>query len=495
MAVPRDSNYTPDATDYDSPAIESISYSEMRQDVVIAQDCYVGTRAVIEKDTTYLKRFGAESDADYNARLSASKFWNAFRRSVNGLVGLKFRKPLKISDDVPGQIKELLKNADLQGAHIDVFAKERDTQGMIDGHSFIYVDMPQAVMADNPDATREDERATPRRPYFVPVNKLQVISWFHEQVNGVDVLQQVVIWECIKERAGRFGEVKVDQYRVLEPGKWEIWRKGEKDEWYLYEEGVTSLSYIPLVPFYAMQTGYFESTPPLLDVAHENIRHFNLQSGLDRILDLCNVPTPVLKGRPNPEAALIVGNGVIDVPVDGDAKFLEPTGNAIATTQNEIDRCKTNIASLGLLLLSGQPTVTKTATETNVQHIAETSELGAIARNLQDCLNRCKAIMCDYLGIDDAGTIEVNRDFIQLALTAQEVLAVSTLEEKKQISLETFWAILEQGEWLPDGFNKDDERAAVDMEKEKAASLTGTMLDTFSRGLDAGVSGNSAVVS
>lgn len=485
--------YNP-ATDVNSPAYVCASYQEMMLDVELVNDCYVGTRAVNKKEQEYLPMYGAESDGDYAARLKASKFWNAFRRTVNGLVGLIFRKNPVLQDDVPAIIAEHLENVDLQGTHFDVFSKERCTKGMTDGHSFIFVDMPQPVTEENPAATREDE--TGIRPKWVGVNKNQIINFSTENIRGVETLTQVVIWERVKERRGRFGEEIITQYRVLEPGRWEIWRQGKEGEKFeLYDEGEfrrisgaesEPLPYIPLVPFYAMQTGFFESTPPLLDVAHENLRHYRLQSSLDRVLDLCNIPTPVLKGRPNPDEPLIVGATVIDVPENGDAKFLEPTGAAIECTQNEIDRCKVNIASLGLLLLSGQPKVAKTATETVAEDTAEKSELAAITRRFQDCVEQCAAIHADYLGLPTGGSIKMNRDFVRMVLEAQRWQRLQDDVAGGRLTLETYWQILENHEELPEDFDAKKEKAVLDAEKDENASLTNRMFNQFDRGVDAG---------
>jgi hypothetical protein len=448
-----------------SPAFECSAYQKQSADLVIVNDCYEGTSTIRARGETYLRKFGAEDARDYQVRLNSSKFWNAFRRTVHGLVGLIFRKNPVVQDNPPDEVKAQIENIDLQGMHLDVFAKERCLRGMIDGHSFIYVDMEQSVLETNPNATLAEEKAANLRPYWVAVNKSQVRNWRTAKVNGVEMPTQVTIRECLMEDDGDFGEKEIIQYRVLRPGAWLIYRQmGENKEWAIYKQGKTSLTYIPLVPFYALQTGFYQSTPPLLDVAHENLRHYNLQSGLDRILDLCNVPTPLLKGRPSNQVGtpIALGANVIDVSTDGDGKFLEPTGAAIEKTQNEIDRCKANIASLGLLLLSSQPKVTKTATETTVEYTAETAELSAIARNLQDCLERCFVINADYMRTKKSWSVKVNKDFVKLGIDPQAWQRLQDDRKNNEITLETYWKILESAEMLPDDFEAKKEKAALD---------------------------------
>lgn len=467
-----------------SPAFECAAYQKQVSDVVLVNDCYEGTSAVAAKGETYLRKFGAEDRLDYDVRLKASKFWNAYRRTVHGLVGLIFRKNPVVQDDPPDEVKKQIEDVDLQGTHLDVFAKERCLRGMIDGHSFIYVDMGRNTVAGQPDANLAKEKALNLRPYWVAVDKNQVRNWRVGKVNGVEMPTQVTIRECLLEPDGEFGEKEIVQYRVLRPGAWFIYRQvGESKEWGVVDSGITPLSYIPLVPFYALQTGFYQSTPPLLDVAHENYRHYNLQSGLDRILDLCNVPTVVAKGRPDTNKPLVVGAGVMDISSDGDLFFLEPTGAAIETTQNEIDRCKANIASLGLLLLSSQPKVTKTATETTVEYTAETAELGMIARNLQDCLERCFAINADYMKTTKSWSVKVNKDFVKLGIDPQSWQRLQDDVVNGRLTLDTYWKILEGAEIPPDDFNRAKEKDVLDLEREAAASLTDRMLNQFERGI------------
>jgi hypothetical protein len=465
------------ASNINSPDFVCAAYTEQAADIVIVQDCYKGTSAISVKGKTYLRQYSAEDQRDFDIRLRSSKFWNAFRRTVHGLVGLIFRKNPIIQQDAPDEIKNQMQDVDMQGTHLDVFAKERCLRGMIDGHSFIYVDMEKSVLAENPNATLAEEKAMNLRPYWVKVDKEQVKNWRTAKVNGIEKLTQVTISECLMEPDGDFGEKRVTQYRVLRPGEWLIYRQnGESKEWGIYDRGTTSLDYIPLVPFYALQTGYFCSTPPLLDVAHENLRHFNLQSGLDRAIDTCNMPTPILKGRPeNRVGTPLALGGVIDIPQDGDAKYLEPTGNAIPGTQNEIDRCKANIASLGLLLLSSQPKVTKTATETTVEYTAETSELSAIARNLQDCLERCLIINADYMRRPGSWTLKVNKDFVKLGIDPQMIQRLQDDVANDRLTIESYFKILEGAEVYYDGFDAQKEKATLDKQKREKSATFGSL--------------------
>lgn len=500
------------------PSFESACYQRQMTDVTISRDCYAGTRAIRDKARTYLPQAPAEFEADYKSRLAAAVFWNAFRRTVQGHAGMVFRKDIKLCDDVPPAIAGVeevedeatdqvitprvpghVENIDLQGTHLDVFAKETFIDALLDGHTHVLVEMPPKPVGE---VTLADQQAIGRRPYWVHVKKEQVINSRKETVNGRVKLTQVTIRECLMEADGEYGEKEVKQYRVLRPGSFEVWRKDETKpvdaQWILVEAGLVTdpsgnpLTEIPLATIYANKTGFLESDPPLMAVAHENLRHYRMQSDLDHVQHLCNVPLRVIIGRSSSdEPVKISADTIIDLPVGADMKYVEPSGVGINSTQAEIDRCKANIAALGLAALASKPQVKQTATESVLDYEAETSELSSMARALQDGLEAALDFHAQFLGLKDGGSVEVNSDFARVRLTAQELTALSTLVEKRQLTVETLWDILERGEVLPDDFDSDEEAMKLGINAQQAQNiltLTNAGANIVGAGVAAGMS-------
>jgi len=473
-----------------NPSYECAAYSRQMPDWQIVNDCYRGTRAIRARGKDYLPQEPAESPRAYEIRLCRAIFWNAFRRTIQGLVGMKFRQNPKIEKDVPPEIVKHLENIDLQGNHFDVFSKRVDVAATIDGHTFILVEMPPKLTG-NP--TLADERASGRRPYWVHYCKNQIPNWRTENRNGKTVLTRVTIRETVCEPDGEYGEKEVTQYRVLTPGAWAVYRKSESDAGVYVEvdSGDTSLDEIPLVAIYTNRTGFFESDPPMLGVALENLREYRLQSDLDHILHVANVPILVRVGASDPNKPLEVGpNSVADVPLDGDLKYVEHKGEAIGKAQEEIVKAKENIAALGLATLADKPQVQQTATESVLDYESETSELSSMARGLEDGLEQALMYHAMYLGLPDGGGVEVNKDFGRVKLTPQDIQAYSVMVGSGQLSVETLWAILARADSLPDGFDADEEkkriadplkaiqieRAKLGLEADKQA-MTGNPID------------------
>jgi hypothetical protein len=101
--------------------------------------------------------------------------------------------------------------------------------------------------------TVADEQKAGIRPYFVHVAHDAILGWKTERVGGKLRLTQLRILESIEEPDGHFAVKTVEQVRVLEPGKWSLWRKAKADDndsWATVKDGTTTIPVIPFVPIY-----------------------------------------------------------------------------------------------------------------------------------------------------------------------------------------------------------------------------------------------------
>lgn len=471
----------------DNPSYQCPAYVAMSPDWELMNDAFIGTRAIRAKGEKYLPKSPAEHKDDYAARLAQAVFWNATKRTGEGLTGMVTRKPPVFADDVPPQIKEDAENIDNAGSHFDVFTKRTFKTALIDGHGFILVDMPPPVTAEKENATAADEIG--RRPYWVHVRADQVVNWTTGVEEGKTVLTQVTIKECVTEKTGRWTEREIVQYRVLNRGAWEIWRKAKDidvnatvDEYVLYQSGKTlgangqPLDVIPLAPIYCNQTGYFTSQPPLLDLVWENGRHYRLQSDLDNILHVANVPIGWIKGRiikhdaqGNEIPPKIGPNTWLDLGTDTNAGvgYSEHNGSAIGAAQEEIEKSRGNMAALGLLLLSQKPTVAQTATESLQEGEAESSELAGMVRGLEDGVELALSFHAMFRGLPSGGSVAFNKDFTKVKLDAAMVQVLANMVAVGDMELEQLYWVLEQGEIFAPDFNAKESIKRLKAEKAK----------------------------
>ena len=110
-----------------SPAYHNEAHDEMERRWDIIEAVSGGTLELRDGGAKWLPLEPAEDQRDYAIRLRRAIFFNAFERTLHGLVGLVFRKDPELADDNPDRIKELWENIDNAGTHGAVFAKEAFT--------------------------------------------------------------------------------------------------------------------------------------------------------------------------------------------------------------------------------------------------------------------------------------------------------------------------------------------------------------------------------
>jgi hypothetical protein len=387
---------------------------------------------------------------------------------------------IKGSENVEGHWE----NIDLKGKHGDVFCKEASTKAINNGHHFILVEMPPPLV-DNEGNIRTDvtaEEVTSRRPYWIHIDKGNVINWRTEtDANGKTYLTQVTIREYLCEPDGEFGEVEITQYRVLRPGSWAVYREQGNDGLVVYEAGHTTLDFIPLAPLYATYDDYFQSTPPLIELAYENLRHYRLQADLDYILHVANVPILVRIMPPVEDddgGEMVIGGGaLVDLPAarsneqPSELKYVEHQGSAIGKAQEEIANSKSNMAALGLLLLSQKIQVQRTASEATLDYEAESSELASMVRGIEDGIELALMYHAEYLNLDSGGSITLNKDFTRFNLTPELIRIYADMVKSGDMTHETMWKMLEKGELLPAEFESEAERLAIDKGKKERQAM------------------------
>jgi hypothetical protein len=183
----------------------------------------------------------------------------------------------------------LLKDSDREGNSLHVFSHRNFRAGMSKGLAHILVDFPRF---SSPDGTLAGQRNSGAAPYFRQVAAENVIAAYADVVNGQEQYTHVRIWMQSVQRAAQFGEIIVDEILVLEPGKNQLWRltDPEKELWTKIDEWLTGISFVPLVTFYADRTGFLEADPPMLDVAHLNVAHWQSESDQTNVLTVTRFP-------------------------------------------------------------------------------------------------------------------------------------------------------------------------------------------------------------
>jgi hypothetical protein len=440
----------------------------MQPDWELARALLGGTNAMRAAGVKYLPKWPEEEHKAYECRLASAVLFPAYQRTVQTLAAKPFSKPITIGEDVPSQIQDWCEDIDLQGRNLHTFGGDLMQTALGYGLGGILVDYPKAEGV----RTVADERALGLRPYMVDIKPWQILGFIPERVAGMWRLRQFRFMEWVEEPDGQWGTQTIPQVRVLEPGRWEIHRQNEKKEWVLYEEGVTSIDFIPFVPVYGERVGFMLGRPPMLELAHLNVAHWQSASDQQTILHVARVPILTVigaqdevdsNGKVTPWKLTVGSSAAVKLPQGGDMKYVEHSGKAIDAGGKDLEALEERMRQAGaelLVLAPGKVTATQVATENAVGMCA----LQRIAEDLEDALDAALEIMAKWVKIETGGHVSLFKDFgaATLAEASADLLLKSNMAGK--ISDETYRAELQRRGILSADVDEQEEKDRIELE-------------------------------
>lgn len=473
------------------PSTRSPASEKQMPPLQVVRDCVAGHEVVNAKGTEYLPKAPAESQSNYNVRLKRAVFYGVTGHTVAGLTGLVFSKDPKLSDDVPAPIKEHWENIDLAGTHGDVFAREIFADAQAAGHAAILVEFPKTGGAQRPN---EENKALAGddviRPYWILIRKEDIMSWRTKNVRGRTVLTQLVIRECNYVSDGDFGEKLQTQYRVFvrdDTGSrvrilWKLLEVTADRVVTEVEKGECSNQVeIPVaeIPTSGKES-IFVSRPPLFDLSQLNLSHYRTSSDYDTSIHKTCVPIfatiglqEVVDGLGQLKEVEISADRGLDLPPNGDAKYVSHDGAALGSVRQKLEDDKSDMAALGLSMLQSSKRAAETAEAKRIDKATESSKLAVSARGLQDGLERALGFHAKYLKLPSGGSVEINRDFENVIMGAEVMMAYAALVQAgfpKALVME----MLRRGGRIPEDADVDalamewDARLAAAEEAERA---------------------------
>lgn len=406
--------------------------SDAAEDLALIAALMGGTRAMRAAGKAYLPQWPNESDDAYDARLRTATLFPAFARTVEVLAAKPFSRPITLGDDIPARVRDWTEDIDLQGRSLHSYAASLADAVLAEGMAGILVDYPTK---DKGVKTVADERRAGLRPYFVHIRKGDILGWRSKRVRGVETLTQLRLLEQATIDDGPFGEKAIEQVRVLYIGKWEVWRETEqvdaegKKIWVIYQSGTTTLKRIPFIPVYGKRTGFMTAVPPLMELAHSNVEHWQSKSDQQTILHVARVP--ILFAKNLGDAQIVVGASTAikaDGP-DADMKFVEHTGKAIEAGRLSLLDLEDRMRQAGAELL-----VIKPGNVTEVQTLADNEQgmcaLQRIAHDEEDAIDAALQLMAEWVGETQGGHVTIYKEFgaATLAQASLELLRDMTID-------------------------------------------------------------------
>lgn len=148
-------------------------------------------------------------------------------------------------------------------------------------------------------------------------------------------------------------------------------------------------------------------------------------------------------------------------PAEGKAEYIEPSGRSFEAQYRRLEQLEAQINQLGLSAVLGQKLSAETAEAKRIDRSQGDSTMMVIAQQMQDLIDNCLQFHADFLGLPQAGSSYVNRDFLGARLEPAEITALLQTYTAGVISQKTLLDQLAQGEVLGDDFDVEEELEAT----------------------------------
>lgn len=456
-----------------------------------------GTEAMRAAGRDYLPQHAYEPNDAYTRRLNMTYLDNYTLRTLNTLVGKAFKEPPQPGAEAPTPIVDFAEDVDDAGTGLVPFARAWFRTGVEQAVAHVLVDMPKALpRPDGAARTLQDDLRDGLRPMWRLIPAEDMLDLQVGKVRCGDgktrVLPTLARFRDDEVRPkGQFSSELVQRVKVLrheEAGvTWEAWElqkgpRGGKPRWVQVDPPTAyGLDRIPLVTFYTDRSGVGEGRSPLADLAHMNVRHWQSTSDQINILTVCRFPILAASGvrDANGEGAggeLVVGPNKFVTTPDPQSKvyFVEHTGAAVSSGEDELERLETAMASYGASFLEKGAQGPETASGRVLDESEAISPLQAWGLDFKDCLEMAFWLTAQWLGLGE--DVETPVDFeVDTAVdpTGQDMATVDAARTRRDISRDAWVAEAKRRGILSDDYDPDDDKDLLDGEGPPPGGLEG----------------------
>ena len=418
-----------------------------------------GTQAMRDAGKALLPQQPREDDDDYKYRLDTATLFPAYQRTCTVMAGKPFSKQLTVNEDVPEKVSALLSDIDGQGRSIHAFASQLFDEAVSHGFGGVLVDFPA-------DAGK--------RPYWTHYAHDSILGWRIDTSGGVAQLALLRLHETAQIEDGDYGIKVVQRVRVLRPGAWELHEKSE-GSWSMIDSGQTSLTYIPFAPYYGKRISFMEGAPLLIDLAHQNIKHWQQQSDQDDSVRFARKRLLVFTGVEDGELAAPTAGAAYALRFsnpNAKAEVIQGSAESVTVGRTELEALEDQMIQTGAELLVKQPGQ-RTATEAANDAEANKSTLQSATEDFEDTMDRCLQMTADWLKAGDGGTVSLFKDFGAATLTDASAQLVLSLQGAGLLSKETTIVEMQRRAVVGPDVDPEQEIAKVEAEGPSLGSMNG----------------------
>jgi hypothetical protein len=423
----------------------------------LCRDTTAGEDQVKKKGELYLPKPSGQNDKEYEAYKMRAYWFNATKRTVDGLTGMIFRREPII--EKPSAMDNLVEDLTLTDSSLREFTSGLIEEVITVGRAGVLVDYPSLDVSQ--ELTVAQVEAAGARPYVAMYQAENIVNWRYQRIGSSLKLTMVVLKESYSEikEADPFVESFKDQYRVLQLTdqgyRQQLWRRGAgadgRQAWQAIAEVYPVINgqkfdYIPFTFIGVSRSDGVIENPPIYDLANVNVSHYRTLADLENGAHWTGLPTPVFIGLDEEKQEVALGSttGIV-LPIGGEAHFLEFTGGLDAL-ENRAEKKAQEMALLGARILAPEKRVPETAETAAIHRAGENSVLASIALTVGESVTKTLELVRDWAGMKGDVSIKLNTDYLAVPISANTIIALTQALQAGTIAHEDFFYALQRGE-------------------------------------------------
>jgi hypothetical protein len=444
----------------------------------LVRDLIAGEASIKAAGEDYLPKPSGQTDQDYRRYLQRTHLFGALGRTAEGLHGNIFDKDPVQGGDTTEDFRAMLKNIDGSGTSIDQFASDISWDAMQTGSGGILADYPQTPEGiSQAEAKKQGYGA-----YLSWYDAESIINWRYEARNDKSTLVLAVLKEPYEKPAAN------DEFLVENKNKYRVLLLTLEGEYIqrIYDEAVGLENYktidtikidgkpLDFIPFFPCP-GKKPEKSMLLDLAFENIGHYQKTADYENGLHWTGVPTPAVENMKAPEDEK--GNKIpvrlggasclfLNEPgADVRAHFLEFTGAGLGELLKALSACEERMAILGARIISAEKKGVETAEAAKIHRAGENGVLGAFARNMSERITQAVILMARWNGHGEVDfAYSLNTDYDALQASAQLISTILAGRMNGELPRMAVFRVAKKAELINEDMNYEEFLEALEQD-------------------------------
>jgi hypothetical protein len=428
----------------------------------------------------FLPKLTGQTTAGYNNYKLRATYFNAAGRTLDGLVGMVFRKPIEVT--APASMQAIIDDLDLAGTPLEGVAMHVMHDVIQTGRIGLLVEYP--TVSEQP-ISAAGASALNLRPYVSTYAAESILDWKEQRINNVMQPVMVKLLETHETKVNEFEYKCEPQIRalLLIDGVYQqqIYRKVDPSKkWVLVDTIVPLIKNIPInfIPFWAFggkENCLDLQQPPIEPLADLNLAHYRVSADYENGCHITGIPTPILAGFTLGEKDTInlgAGGGYATEQPNAKWGFLEFTGQGLGALLENLKLKEAQMAAIGARFLAPDKAGVEAAATLLMRSNGETSVLATMANLVSQNLQDMFEFIALWADIDGEITIKLSTDFLPVTMSSQELDSLIKSWQAGGIPKEELFNALKRGEVITDKITYEEYSAALDAEKE---TITGIM--------------------